>query len=183
MEAESHVTRTTLGGDGFEERLGVGLAARRSLSTATVLSLNVVHDEVDGAESQFDYLEGARNQVGASIDRHGPNGRLTFAYQLEANDRASASVAPTRNRFSARYRYTAGTHWDADFRLSFRTSDYDELAMPRGEDLAELWLGFGRNFARGLRVYGAYQGSENDSDDELFSYTRSRIGLGLSKTF
>jgi hypothetical protein len=183
MEAESHVNRTTLDGDGFEERLGVGFNLKRKLGSATTLGIQVVHDEVDGVESQFDYLEGSREQVGVSIDRYGEAGRLTLAYQLELNDRVSASVAPTRNRVSLRYRYTMSPHWGADFGLSLRASAYDDLQVPRDEDLTELSLGFLRNFARGLQLSGTYRWSDNSSNVDLFDYQRNRISLGVTKSF
>ncbi len=183
MEAESHFNRTTLDGDEFEERLGVGLNLKRPLSSSMTLGVQVVHDEVDGAESQFDYLEGSREQVGVSMDRYSRSGRVTLAYQLESNDRVGASVAATRSRVSVRYRYTMSTHWDADVGLSLRTSAYDDLVVPRDEDLTELSLGLGRSFALGLRLYVTYRGSDNNSSVDAFSYTRRRISLGVTKTF
>jgi tetratricopeptide (TPR) repeat protein len=183
MEAESHFNHTTLDGDGFEQRLGVGLDLKRNLSSTTTFGVQLVHDEVDGVEPQFAYLEGSRELLGVSLDRYGISGRLTLAYQFESNDRASASVAPTRNRVALHYRYTMSPGWNADFGLSFRSSAYDDLAVPRDEDLTELALGVQRNFARGLRFNGTYRWSDNGSNVDTFSYTRSRLSLGVGKSF
>ena len=183
MEAGPHFNYATLDGDGFEQRLGIGVNLKRYLSSSTVFGVGVIHDEVDGAESQFAYLDGSREQLDMSVDKYGSSGRLTFAYKFESNDRTSASVSPTRHRLSLRYRYTMSPAWNADVALALRSSAYDDLAVPRDEDLTELSLGLLRTFAGGLLLNGTHRWSDNSSNVDAFTYTRSRISLGLTKTF
>jgi tetratricopeptide (TPR) repeat protein len=183
IEPESHLAQSTLDGSGFEERFGLGLSLRRRLDSDSVVGIQVVHDEVDGADAELNYLEGSRDVLGTTWDRYGTGRRLTIGYQLESNDRVSPGVSAMRNRFWTRFRYTLKSVWTVDLGLSLRTSAYDDLAVPRTEDLKELSFGLTRTFARGLRLNGTYRWSDNDSTDALYSYTRGRAGLGVTKSF
>jgi tetratricopeptide (TPR) repeat protein len=183
MEAESHFNYTTLDGNAFEQRLGAGVRLRRPLSEATVIGISLVHDEVDAGESQFAFIEGAREQFGLSWDRYGASARLTLAYRYESNDRVSPSVSPSRNGVSIRYRYSMSPAWATDVSLSLRKSAFADLALPRDEDRTELSLGFHRRFSRGWRLNGTYRWSDNRSNVDAFAYTRSRMSLGLTKDF
>jgi hypothetical protein len=183
LEAGPHFNYSTLNGDGFEQRVGAGLTLGRRLSATTVLSLRLVHDEVDGAESQFSFLEGSREQLGVTWDKYGTVGRLTLAYQLEINNRESASVAPTRNRLSVRYRYAMSSNWETDVLVAYRSSHYDDLMVTRDEDRTELSFGLVRRLRRGWQINGTYRWFDNDSNVDPYSYTRSRAVLGLTKNF
>ncbi len=55
--------------------------------------------------------------------------------------------------------------------------------MQREEDLAEISVGFARDLQSGWQITGAYLWSENDSNDNSFSYDRTRASLGLNKAF
>ena len=92
-------------------------------------------------------------------------------------------MSPTRNRLWFRYRYSASPEWAADVQLSLRSSSYDDLAVARDEDLTDIALGYIRRFSRGWQVNGRYRWSDNDSDVDIFSYSRSRLTVGLTKTF
>lgn len=183
MEAESHFNRSTLDGDGFEQRLGLGVTLKRSLSPQTLLGMQLVRDEVDGIESQFSYLEGSRALVGLTFEWFRSSGRLTLGYQFESNDRASASASPTRNRIFVRYRYAMSPNWGADVGLSLRDSAYDDLAVTQDEDLTELAFRLTRNFARGLHLNAGYEWSDNRASVDVFTYARSRVSVGMTKSF
>ena len=183
LEAGPHFNRSTLDGDGFEQRLGGDLRLWRVLGSTTSVSIRFSHHEIDSVESRFAFVEGSREQLGVSWNRRGQTGRLTLGYDLELNDRADASVSPTRNRFWFRYRYSPSPEWAAEAQLALRSSSYDDLAVARDEDLADLSLGYIRRFPDGWQLSGRYRWSDNDSNVDVFAYSRNRLTLGLTKNF
>jgi tetratricopeptide (TPR) repeat protein len=183
IEAGPAFNYSTLDGEGFEQRLGIGLRMRRFLTSAMTLILAASHDAVDNVEPQFAYLAGSRQQLEVSVDRRGGAGRLSLGYELELNDRDDPNVSPTRNRVWLRYRYSPNPDWSADARISFRSSRYDDLATPRDEDLADISLGYQRRFSGGWEVTGSYRRSDNNSNVDLFSYARNRLSVGVTKNF
>jgi tetratricopeptide (TPR) repeat protein len=183
MEAGPHFAYSTLDGDGFEKRFGVGLGVKRDLSTNLSVGIRVVHDEIDDGDARFAFVEGSRELLGVTLDRRGESYRLTFGYDLESNDREDPSVSPDRDRLWMRYRHAMNAHWATDIQVSYRSSAYDELEVTRDEDLTDLSLGLVRNLARRWQISMNYRWSENDSNVDAFSYTRNRFGLGLTRTF
>jgi len=183
IEAGPHFNRSTLDGDGLEQRLGADLRLWRALNSTSSLSIRFSHQEIDSIESRFAFIEGSREQLRVSWDRRARAGRLTLGYDLELNDRVDASVSPTRNRLWFRYRYSTSPDWAADVQLALRSSSYDDLAVARDEDLADLSLGYIRRFSRGWQLNSRYRWSDNDSTADVFAYSRSRLTLGLTKNF
>ena len=183
IEAGPHLNRSTLDGDGFEQRLGADLRLWRALSSSTSLSIRFSHHEIDNVDSQFAFIGGSRDQLGVSWDRRARSSRLTLGYDLELNDRDNASVSPTRNRVWVRYRYSASPQWTADVQLALRSSSYDDLAVTRNEDLADLSLNYIRHLSDGWQLSGRYRWSDNDSNANLFAYSRNRLTIGLTKNF
>lgn len=183
IEAGPHFSYSTLNGDGFEQHLGAGLRLRRGIGSSLRLGLSFVHDEVSDADARFAYVEGARDRIGLTLDRYGNAGRLTLAYRIEINDRADPAVSPDRNRLSLRYRYAMSRNWAADFLVAYRTSRYDEMLVPRDEDRTEAAFGLVRELQGGWQVSGSYLWYDNDSNVDFYSYARSRLVLGVTRTF
>jgi len=183
IEAGPHLNRSTLDGDGFEQRLGADLRLWRALTSSTSLSIRFSHHEIDSVESRFAFIDGSREQFQILWNRRGQAGRVTLGYDLELNDRDNASVSPTRNRLWARYRYNASPEWAADVRLALRSSSYDDLTVVRDEDLADLSLGYVRHLSDGWQLSGRYRWSDNDSNIGFFAYSRNRLTIGLTKNF
>lgn len=183
LETGPHANYSTLDGDGFEKRIGASLLARRALTDTLRLTLRAVHDEVEGADAAFEFLDGSRQQLSASIDQGTGSGRISAGLDLERNDRASGSVSPDRQRVWIGYRYTANPQWHADVRLALRTSDYDDVATPRSEDLVDLDVGYTRRLNDGWELGGRARWYDNDTPVAPFDYTRSRLSLSLTKNF
>ncbi len=83
----------------------------------------------------------------------------------------------------ADYRYQPSDGWGFEAGIAFRSSDYDDLATPRTEDLTTLSAAITRTVADVWLFALQYQYSENDSSDPLFSYDRNVITLGVLRTF
>ena len=101
----------------------------------------------------------------------------------EVNDRRDGGVSPSRSRFEADYRYQPADSWGFEVGFGIRTSDYDDLDVPRTEDLASISAALTRTVAEVWLFALQYQYSENDSDDPVFSYERNLITLGVLRTF
>lgn len=183
LEAGPSLNRSTLDGDGFEQRIGVDLWAWRALSAATSVQIRVSHEDIDSIESQFAYIEGSREQLGVAWERRDGAGGLSLGYDLELNDRADPRVSPTRHRLWTRYRYSPSPEWTADVQLALRVGRYGDLPVAREEDLTDLSLGFVRRFPRGWQLSGRYRWSDNDADVERLTYSRNRLTVGLRKNF
>jgi tetratricopeptide (TPR) repeat protein len=183
LETGPHANYSTLDGDGFEQRVGASFLARRALTDSLRLTLRALHDEVEGADAVFEFLDGSRQQLSASIDQRTGSGRISAGLDIERNDRASGSVSPDRQRLWIGYRYTADPQWHADVRLALRTSDYEDLAMPRTEDLVNLDVGYTRLLNGGWELGGRVRWYDNDTAVAPFDYTRSRLSLSLTKNF
>jgi uncharacterized protein (PEP-CTERM system associated) len=92
-------------------------------------------------------------------------------------------VSPSRTRLQADYRYQPGQGWGFEAGVGFRASDYDDLDVPRTEDLAMVSAALTRTVADVWWFALRYQYSENDSNDPNFSYQRNLITLGVLRTF
>jgi hypothetical protein len=180
-EAGPQLSLSTLDGDGYEERGGVSFRVRRDLNSQLAFRAHFTHDEVDEGDARFAFVEGSRDWLELSLDRRNGQNRLIASYALESNDRG-VNIASTRHRFSLRYRYSFNALWNADIQGSFRRSSYDDLALPRDEDLTELSLGLTRSLPRNWEVNGFLAVSDNSSV-EPFSYDRSRFSIAISKSF
>jgi len=183
LETGPHLNYSTLNGHGFEQSLGIDLTARRRLSGTLRLSLRALHDEVEGADSTFAYLDGTRQRLSAWLDLYASTGWLSAGLDLERNDREAAGVSPTRNRIWVGYRHTAAMRWTAEAQLALRLSNYDDLTIPREEDLVDITVGYMRRFDRGWELGGRYRWSDNDTDVAPYAYSRSRLSLEVTKNF
>lgn len=183
MQAETHFSESTLDGSAFEHRLGAGIGLKRLLSRTTAIGLSLVRDQISSGSSQFAFVKGSREQLGWSWDRYGKSGRLTLAYRLESNSRASPTVSPTRNGVSIRYRYSMSRTWDSDLSLSLRRSAYSDPTVARNEDRTQLRLGVRRRFSGSWLLIGTFLWSDNRSNVPAFAYTRDRVSVGVTKDF
>lgn len=181
-EIGPYMNRSTLGGDGFEQRLGASVMLRRLVGSSSRVGLRLAHDEVDEISSRFAFVSGSREQLTFSWDRFGSNGRLTFEYQLETNDRLDAGVSPSRHRLRIRYRLEINPDLRLDTSISRRNSTYDDV-LQRSENLSEGSLGFVRNLRGGWELRGTYLWSDNQSTVSQFSYSRNRTTFGITKNF
>jgi tetratricopeptide (TPR) repeat protein len=183
MEGGPFVSRSTLGGRAFDERLGVGLTLRRAIARDYTFGARVARDEIDSGENQYRYVTGSRNQLQFTVDRRTAANRLILGLDLESNDREDASVSPTRRRLWLRHQYVLNGLWTTDLFASYRASSYHELAPSRDEDLIEASAGLSRRLGSDWEFNARYIWAKNDSSVEPFAYERNRLGMGVSKGF
>lgn len=172
---------STLDGDAYEERGGIAFRASRNINTRLTFRAQLSHDDVNAGDPRFDFVEGSREWLELSFDRHSARDRLTYSYAVESNDRG-VNVASTRQKLSLRYRRAFATTWETDVSGSYRHSSYDRLAQPRDEDLTELSFGLTRNLARNWEVTGTLALADNSSVVP-YSYDRGRFSIAVNKIF
>lgn len=183
-DAGPYYSYSTLDGDGFEQRLGAALTMTRAFGAQTELAARAAVEEVGDLDSRFAFVDGSRRLLEFRLRRRAGAGRYTLKYEFSVDNRAAASVSPTRHQFHAGYRRWIGDRWSIETAASFRSSRYDDLSEPRDEDRIELSLAASRDLPGGdWQVTGQYRLSENDSNVDGFSYDRNRLTLGLNRAF
>lgn len=175
--------RTKLGGAGFEARAGLEVDFATRLGERATLSLRLGLAEIDALDARYSFVEGDQQRVRARLRRPVGSGVLSATYGWERNDRAGASVSPTRNRLALDWRRRLAGRFEAELGLRFRQSDYDELAMPRIEKLGELRFDVARDLERGWQVRGGVRFADNDSTDPRYAYERRVLSVGLRNVF
>jgi tetratricopeptide (TPR) repeat protein len=182
FEASPHFAETLLDGDGFERALGVGLRATRPITERVAFDLRLVYDDLDAPSSRFAFIDGTRQRLRLGLESRGEQFRIRVGYEIEANDRASASVSPDRDRLVLNLQRGAG-QWSLEGTLAYRQSDYDDLAAPRHERLTEVGAAARRNLTKGWLFGTEYRLADNDSNIAEFSYRSHRVSLSIGKGF
>jgi hypothetical protein len=182
FEAGPHFAETLLDGDGFERALGVGLRATRPITERVAFDLRLVYDDLDAPSSRFGFIDGTRQRLRLGLESRGERSRVRVGYEIEANDRASASVSPDRDRLVLNLQRGAG-RWSLEGTLAYRQSDYDDLAAPRHERLTEVGAAARRNLTKGWLFGTEYRLADNDSNIAEFSYRSHRVSLSIGKGF
>lgn len=182
FESGPHFAETLLDGDGFERALGVSLRATRPITDRVALDLRLTYDDIDAPSSRFAFIAGTRQRARFGIESRGDRHRVRFGYEIEANDRVSANVSPSRDRLALNLQRTVG-RWLLEGTLGYRQSDYDDLATPRHERLTELGAAARRSLTKGWLLGTEYRLADNDSSDAQFSYRSHRVSLSIGKSF
>ncbi len=183
IEAGAHFVYGTLGGSGFEREIALSARAVHYLSDETSIDLRYGYDDIVEDDPVFAGIAGSRQRADLRYrwDRAGHSVILRAGF--ETNDRVDPGVSPTRTRLHADYRFQPGDGWGVEAGVSFRTSDYDDLTVPRTEDLTTITGALTRSVATHWLLALQVQYSENDSNDPEFSYDRTLITLGVLRTF
>jgi hypothetical protein len=183
VEASAHFVYGTLGGSGFEREVALGARATRYLGEEASLDFRLRYDDVDNTDADFAGLAGTRQRFDFRWRWYPAGSDLTLRLGYETNDRSDPGVSPTRLRAQLDYRYEFGDAWGIEVGAGIRNSDYDDLAVPRTEDLTSLYTALTRTLNKVWLVALQYQYSENDSSDPFFSYERNVITIGALRTF
>lgn len=174
---------SALGGDSFDRKAGASIRASRPIGRNTLIDLRLTFDEVSAANAVFPGIEGSRQQFDARYRWSQANHNVVARYWAEKNTRNDPGVSPTRGKLGLMYRFQAPKGFGFELGVDIRNSDYDDLAVPRHEDLTTFRVGPTFAVASGWLLSLELRNSENDSSDPNFSYDRSQVTLGIMKTF
>ena len=122
---------TALGGDAFDRKIGGRLRVIRYLGGNAQFDVQVTHDEVSEGDSVFAGIAGFRQTVDARYLWSSASHRVRLRFQFENNNRDDPGVSPERRRFSIDYRFEPERGFGAEAAAELRSSDYDDLAIPR----------------------------------------------------
>lgn len=183
LEGSAHYVHGTLGGSGFEREIAVGARALRYLGDDAALDFHYRYDDIEEGDPLFAGIAGTRQRIDLRYRWYRGDHTVILRLGAESNDRLDAGVSPSRSRFQADYRYQPSDGWGFEAGFGFRSSDYDDLEIPRSEDLASISAALTRTVAEVWLFALQFQYSENDSDDPVFSYERNLITLGVLRTF
>jgi tetratricopeptide (TPR) repeat protein len=183
LQVGVHASASTLGGDGFDRKVGANFVAIRYFGHHSAIDLRYTHDEVSEADSLFSGIAGSRQQAHLRYRWYRDGHRLQVHYGLETNDRTDPGVSPERMRFGIAYRFQPARGIGYDVGVEFRNSDYDELVPSRDEDLLALSAALTYALPTDLRLSLELRHSDNDSTDATFSYERTQLMIGAVKLF
>jgi len=183
IQAGGHVSAGSFGGEAFDRKTGVHARVLRYIGSSSVIDLRYTYDDVSDSNSLFAGIAGSRQQIDVRYRWYSDDHRVQVRYWLEFNNRADPGVSPDRNRIAVNYRYQpeAGVGYEAG--IDVRNSDYDQLISSREEDLLTFKAALTYTFRNSWEVLLEYRSSDNDSNDDTFSYDRSQITLGALKLF
>ena len=173
----------TLGGSSFNREANLDLRSTRYLSDDAMFELRLRYDEIRSAQVVFDGIEGSRSRFDLRYRWHGIGHSLGVRLGLEYNDRRDANASPSRQRVQAEYGYQVNDRWSLESTVFLRTSDYDDLAVRRTEDLFSAALRAVYETETAWQFSGSYQYSKNDSSDPMYSYDRNLMTLGFQRLF
>lgn len=182
FEVGPHYAETLLDDDGFERALGIGLRAKRPITERVAFDVRLVYDDLDAPSSRFAFVAGTRERLRFGIESRSERSRVRLGYEIEANDRASASVSPDRDRLVLNLQRAAG-RWSLEGTIAYRNSDYSDLAPRRKERLTEVGAAARRGLPKGWSFGAEYRLADNDANIAQFSYRSHRVSLAIGKSF
>ena len=174
---------STFGGDSFDNSRNLDARLERMISASSSFRLRYRYADIDASDPAYNGIDGSRQSFEIAYRWSQDSSRFDVSYVVENNDRVDPGVSAARNRLRLRYRYTLSPAWIADIGGGFRVSRYDDLVPARTEDLVTLNIGLSRPLQSDWLFSTRFQHSKNTSTDDVFSYTRNQISVGLMKLF
>jgi len=173
----------TLAGSSFNREVNLDLRSIRYLGEDATFELRLRRDEISSAKALFDGIEGSRSRLELGYRWHSVDQILAVRLGVEENDRLDAGVSPSRQQIRADHSYQISDSWGLESAAAYRSSDYDDVTLPRTEDLLSLAVGVVYVTGSNWRFSGRYQYSTNDSTDPTYSYDRNQLTVGFQRLF
>ncbi len=187
------------GGANYQRAISLDNRAQRSLGKVNHLQLRYKLSQLQATSSQFDYLDGWRQQLRlGNLWRRQGTSLITY-YQLELNDRQDrtspvsgrfTSFSPTRHALRARAILDLDSNWRASLDGRYRYSRYrgeNELSgglkQRRVDQQYRAILGLSRKLSRRWEFDIRYSFTRNDSRIASYSYSRHQLKAGINGYF
>jgi tetratricopeptide (TPR) repeat protein len=183
LDSGLYATGGTLGGDRFNDEANAEFRATRYLGDEASFELRLRYDDVRGATPIYSGIDGSRSRVDLGYRWFRVPHYLVVQVGIENNSRTDPGASASRQRLRTMYIYQLNDRWEIETSLSLRSSDFDDLAEPRGEDLAYIAVGASYRPDDNWLVSARYQYSDNDSSDPVFTYRRNQFTIGFRRLF
>lgn len=178
------LARAYIGGDGFEQSLGAALGLIRDIAdSGSTFGIEITYDSASAIDDAFAYIDGDRYELALRHDRRLPRSDLSLEYRLSIDDRAGPGVSAHRDRYRIRWRRRLTADWNGDFVLEFRNSDYDRLQTPRQEERMQTGIRAIRSLGDSWQLGLSLGYANNDSNDAIYAYRRTRLAVAGSRVF
>lgn len=187
------VDRSYLDGEGYQRNLYLDAGGRTQLGDRLALRLRYRYTHV-AADSDFDYLDGHRNEGEAEAYYTAGKVRWHAGYRLEFNDRTDArsaatftSYSPTRHTLLLGAALPLDGGWRGEGEVRYRQSRYDEAdrlsdgsRVRREDERMETVLRLRRNLTANWELAAEYTYTDNRSNIDLYDYRRNLVTVGAS---
>jgi len=191
---------SSLGQELFTTSGAYRLRAYHPISENTGIQLRGEVSYISGA-SNYDYLTGWRQGLGAEFQIHHTTGLIRVGYNTERNNRDDLttsteffSYSPTRNAGYLGIEQNLGKRVKTELYTEYRVSDYQDedqvvdasgatIVEQRKDKLLSAGLRTAFNVTDGFGLFLDYRYTNNDSNFETDQYNANRVTLGLESRF
>ena len=187
-----------LGGNGYLRSIDAEVRGRYPLSSDSQLRLRYRVSNLTATSANADPLNGWRHQLRAGLRAAvGPHALITY-YQLELNDRDDytsagglfSSYSATRHSVNVIAYLDLGSPWSGRLDGRYRFSQYNDpndlsasLSRKREDNQFRIGAQLARSIAKGWEVEAQYSYYDNQSNIDVYSYSRSVLSLGVQHYF
>jgi hypothetical protein len=189
--------QTSLGGDDYLQTVKLTMTGEMPLSASDALRLRYRYSSIASQDAAYDKLEGNRHEAELRWQRKRNSRRLRASYEYEVNDREDyqgattfSSYSPTRHTLELRAGIEPAQAWEFDGRLAYRNSRYADAnvlvgggSVTREDDRLLAGVALSRRLSASLKVDLDYKYTDNDSNLDVYDYSRSIYSIGLSGSF
>jgi len=189
--AQLTLSKNTYGGDDFQTSSTLAIIGRKPIAKQQYLYLRYQAADIRSEQPLYDYLEGWYQRARIEYRHYSTRNMLQLYYDLEINNRGllitstdSYEYSPTRHTVRSLYTHIINKQWWLNGDLSYRFSDFSPSStIDREDDQLTLALSVDYRFDKTLKLTTNYQYINNVSTVDRYTYDKSIIKIGLSKSF
>lgn len=189
--AHISVSDITYGGDDLQTIAKLSFRGRKQMSKNEWINMRYRYGYIKSDQTIYDYLEGWRQRVSFEYQYLTKKNITQLLYEFELNSRGELvtsigtyEYSPTRHTVRGIYTHLINKQWWLTGDVSYRFSDFEALqTIDRDDDQWLFALSTDYHFDKTFKLTATYQYTDNLSTLDQYSYDKSVIRVGLSKTF
>jgi hypothetical protein len=181
-------------GNGYQRIIAFKAGAMRELDKGRTLRLEFRHDWINPTDPAYQYLDGTRLDIGASLAQIAGEGWMSYGASFERNDREDLvvggeffSYSPIRAVLWLKGSWPLDARWQLEPAVRYRHSRYADadrraggVEQTREDSDWQAGLRVRHRLTGGWQMTGEFTVSENRSNFDEFSYTRRQVLFGFS---
>lgn len=177
--ASLEAAHTQLGGDGFENRIALGLQTTTGWRDWRV-RLRYRYSDLDGLDG-YGGLDGARHDVQARLRRRAGAWDYGFEYGFEVSDYRDDALSVHRHKLAFACERELPRGWRAGLDSAVRFSNY-ELDSHGSEERIEVGLFAKKRLSHTWHLAARYDYANNSAPQSEFDYRSNRVWVGAEAT-